>query len=893
MAKPNLYKRAVWGIGLLACVTAVAATGMRWRERRDEIAATTATATNYAAIVAEQVSDAVLAIDLSLREALVHQVDPRSPEAFRARAMSPAFRADLRAGLARLPQGDFMAVVDATGELLATTRDDRQRALDVADRDYFARLRDDPSGEVFVSAPLFDKIAGEWTVVFARGVRSPEGDFLGAILIGARPEELVQTSHSLAEIPGLTFVLARRDGTVFLRQPDPIARTGATIPAGSEWHDAVAAGGGTYRSPGVFDSETRHVAVRSLARYPLTVTVAIAERAALAAWTRRTRTIAIGGGLIVGALALLLMMLRRQILDLEESRESLQKREEQLAGAHARLETAIENMSQGLAMFDAQERLVVFNRTYAEIYGLRPEEIPPDATIDTIIELRRDKGVLANISEEACRALVDRQEFDRLIVRLADGRSIALSRRRMPATGGWVTTHEDVTKQLRQMEQVEFLALHDPLTGLANRAEFLERLKAALADCPAACPAAGPRPALLLADLDGFKEINDSLGHGAGDEVLRQLSARLTACAEGATVARIGGDEFAILDRREAGRCTEELAARLMNAVRAPFMVAGRELPLSISVGVAELENGRDIEQIMRWADLALYRAKRDGRNCWRRFDPQLETEFQERATLAEELRAAIESDAIEVHYQPIVDTERNRIVSMEALARWRHPTRGFVPPAVFVPLAEETGLIPALGAGVLRRACAEAAGWPADVALSVNCSPLQVAQGDFLATVRRALDESDLPAARLEVEITESVLLRRDEQNLQALHALRALGASIALDDFGTGYSSLAYLRLFPFDKLKIDRCFVSEMTSHSGSAAIVAATATLARSFDISTCAEGVETQDQADALRAAGLRLMQGYLFGRPQPGDAWRVVDGRIEAADLDNGATLAA
>ncbi len=889
MAKPNLYKRTVLGIGLLACLTAAAATGMRWRERRDEIAAATTTATNYAGVIAEQVSDAALAIDLSLREVLVHLVDPRSPEAFRARALSPDFHADLRAGLGRLPQGDFIAIIDASGKLLVTTRDDAQRDISVADRDYFVRLRDNPGEDVFVGAPLRNKINGEWTAVFARGVRAADGAFLGVALIGVRPQELIQTANSLSEISGLTFVLSRRDGTIFIRKPDTIERTGTSVPAASEWHQVVAEGGGVYRSPGVFDAEPRYVAVRPVGRTPLVVTVAIAEKAALAAWTRRTKTSLLGGVLFLGVMLGLLRLLKRQILELEESRENLQKREEQLAGAHARLETALENMSQGLAMFDAHERLVVFNRTYAEIYGLRPEEIPPDATIDTVIELRRDKGVLANISEEASRVLVDRQEFDRLIVRLADGRSIALSRRRMPATGGWVTTHEDVTKQLRQMEQVEFLALHDPLTGLANRAEFLKRLEQTLA----ACPAEGRRPALLLVDLDGFKEINDSLGHGAGDEVLRQLAARLTARAEGALAARLGGDEFAILEPLDATRPTDLLAASLMNAVGEPFAVGGRPLALSISVGLAEIEAGRDVEQIMRWADLALYRAKRDGRNCWRRFDPQLETEFQERATLAEELRAAIETDAIEVHYQPIVDTERDRIVSMEALARWRHPTRGLVSPTVFVPLAEETGLIPALGAGVLRRACAEAANWPQDVTVSVNCSPLQVAQGDFLAAVRRALADAGLPAARLEIEITESVLLHKDEHNLQVLHALRALGASIALDDFGTGYSSLSYLRLFPFDKLKIDRSFVSEMTSHAGSAAIVAATAALARSFDIATCAEGVETREQADALRAAGLRLMQGFLFGRPQPGDAWRTVDGQLEAAGPGNGATLAA
>ena len=274
------------------------------------------------------------------------------------------------------------------------------------------------------------------------------------------------------------------------------------------------------------------------------------------------------------------------------------------------------------------------------------------------------------------------------------------------------------------------------------------------------------------------------------------------------------------------------------------------------------------------------YRAKREGRRRWRAFEPQMESDFEAQTDLASDLRDAIEDGRIELHYQPIVRADTGDVVAMEALARWRHPSRGFVSPAIFVPLAEECGLICNLGEFVLRRACIDAVAWPDDVKVAVNCSSLQISQGNFVEVVRAALEQSGLPAKRLEIEITESALLRQDDSNIDVLHALRKLGASIALDDFGTGYSSLTYLKAFPFDNVKIDKSFVDDVNDHAGCAAIIVATTMLARSFDIVTTAEGVETEAQFDTLRLAGVELMQGYLFGSARPFAEWRMEAGKL-------------
>ncbi len=376
----------------------------------------------------------------------------------------------------------------------------------------------------------------------------------------------------------------------------------------------------------------------------------------------------------------------------------------------------------------------------------------------------------------------------------------------------------------------------------------------------------------MLIDLDGFKYVNDTYGHDIGDQALAEVAARLTLSAANAFVARLGGDEFVVMAncRKCESTCAAALAEDLMRTVRLPLNLDGRRISLTLSIGSVIVEGaGLDATRVLRRADLALLDAKNHGRDRWRMFDADMERRFDERAGLARELREAIEMDGLDVFYQPIVAASDRKIVCMEALVRWRHPTRGMISPTVFVPLAEETGLILQLGEWVMRRACLDAAAWSPDVPVAVNVSSLQISQPDFARGVSRVLATTGLPPRRLQIEITESVLLQRDRQTIAELHALHELGVSFALDDFGTGYASLAYLKSIPLDKVKIDKCFVDDICVDRQSVAIVGAVVALARGLGIVTTAEGVETQEQWDALRAMGVATMQGFFFGKPRP------------------------
>ena len=378
--------------------------------------------------------------------------------------------------------------------------------------------------------------------------------------------------------------------------------------------------------------------------------------------------------------------------------------------------------------------------------------------------------------------------------------------------------------------------------------------------------------AVLCLDLDRFKPVNDTLGHPVGDALLRAVAARLLACVrEGDTAARLGGDEFAVL---QAGAGQPEaagaLARRLVEALSAPYEVLGHQVVVGASVGVALAPgDGRDPDELLKRADMALYRAKADGRGTFRSFEPGMDARLQARRLLELDLRKALAAGELELHYQPLVDLRTGAVSALEALLRWRHPARGLVPPGEFVPLAEEIGLIVPVGGWVLRRACADAAGWPGGVRVAVNLSAAQFRGRELVAAVVGALAAAGLAPARLELEITETVLLRDGEATLATLRELRALGVRIAMDDFGTGYSSLGYLRSFPFDKIKIDRCFVRDLGASADCEAIVRAVTGLGGSLGIATTAEGVETEEQLERLRAEGCDEAQGFHLGRPMP------------------------
>jgi diguanylate cyclase (GGDEF)-like protein len=405
------------------------------------------------------------------------------------------------------------------------------------------------------------------------------------------------------------------------------------------------------------------------------------------------------------------------------------------------------------------------------------------------------------------------------------------------------------------------------LTGLPNRILLREQLERELAKLPS-----GVQLAVLYLDIDEFKSINDALGHPVGDELLKSVASQLSACVrEKDFVARLGGDEFAII--QTAVRRPEDvtdLVTRIYEAIRKPFECVGHQLLTDASIGIALApQHGVDLDELLKNADLAMYGAKADGRRKYRFFEPGMEARMKARLVMEMDLRQAIIAGNFEVHYQPIVNLQNSEVSGCEALLRWRHPERGMISPAEFIPIAEETGLIDQLGEWVLTTACAEAATWPEGIKLAVNVSPIQFRNNTLALKVVGALAASGLSARRLELEITEAVLIRDDEAALAILHQLRALGVRIALDDFGTGYSSLRYLQRFPFDKVKIDRCFVTDVAEPNGSSCIVQAVVNIAASRNMTTTAEGVETEQQRELLHTFGCTEMQGYLFSPPKP------------------------
>ncbi|MFT4240650.1 MAG: EAL domain-containing protein [Acidovorax sp.] len=478
------------------------------------------------------------------------------------------------------------------------------------------------------------------------------------------------------------------------------------------------------------------------------------------------------------------------------------------------------------------------------------------ARVVTQIERRRAEVKIHQMNEELART------------------NEALERRVADRTKDLVQVNQQLRNEIEQRERTQatitHLAHHDALTGLGNRLLFHKELGDALS----LRQRHGGDLAVLFIDLDGFKAINDTLGHATGDMLLKHLAARLrNTLRESDKIGRLGGDEFAIIQFR-VGQPTEAvaLAERLIQTVQAPFDIDGQRLVVGASIGIA-LAGGdyQDSAQLLRAADLAMYRAKTEGRGRFQVFESDFDRQAKERRELEVALRAAVEQDALEIHYQPLVNLQTGRISGFEALSRWHDPQRGQVPPNVFIALAEEVGLIGIIGERILQRACAEAANWPPDTTVAVNLSAAQFQSGDLVAVVKNALATSGLAPERLEVEITESIFLQGSESNLEILSRLGALGVKISMDDFGTGYSSLSYLRSFPFHKIKIDRSFIGDLPEGQSSVAIVRAVCGLARSFGASTTAEGVETDGQLTSIRAEGCTEVQGYIFSKPVPAD----------------------
>ena len=533
------------------------------------------------------------------------------------------------------------------------------------------------------------------------------------------------------------------------------------------------------------------------------------------------------------------------------------------------LHSVLDNMTHGVLMFDADARLVFCNRRYLAMYDLPEAVAAPGSSLRDLLQHRTQlgnfSGDLDDYIAKLKASLAEGKTFCNVV---SSGNERVVSIVNTPVDGGgWLATHEDVTDRQRAQEQIAHMARHDALTDLPNRVLLRERLEHELKRVKR-----GECLAMLCLDLDHFKSVNDTLGHPIGDELLKLVADRLRGCTrEPDTIARLGGDEFAIImTQLQQPADAAVLAKRVRDAIIKPYQIDGHQIISDISIGISIAPiDGTEPDRLLKNADLALYGAKAEGRGTYRFFEQEMDTRMKARRDLELDLRNALAQDEFEIYYQPLVNLQTNEISAFEALLRWKHPDRGLISPAEFIPIAEETGLIIPIGEWVLATACKEAVNWPDHVKVAVNLSPAQLKSRNVVKVVTEAIAASGMTASRLQLEITESILMQNTFATLATLHELRKLGVQIAMDDFGTGYSSLSYLRSFPFDKIKIDRSFIQDLANGAEPHAIVNAVAGLAKCLNMVSTAEGVETQQQFEALQAMGCTEMQGYLFSKARP------------------------
>jgi diguanylate cyclase (GGDEF)-like protein len=885
-AQSNIRKLFIVAIGFTC--TAVFSIGLTiWWLRADAIKDASEDTDKLAIVLAEQTTHSIRSLHLVLNE-IKERLEPlgvRVPNDFDRVLRDEGTHQFLIERLSRLPQAEFIRLVDKNGMLVNTTDEWPWSAIDVSHTAHFQHFKNNNDQNIHINDLQVDPINKTQVVFFSLRINGANDTFLGMVVVGVRLTYFQHIYKSIASLGDESFLLLHRDGTVIVRYPDLIVRAGVKLPAESPWYRLVSQGGGTLRTAGLLDGEARLMAVRPLRDYPLVVNVGVTETGALAIWRNQTIILGIGALLVMFGSAFLLKALSKQFHLLATSQATVVEQARDLKISKSKTDAAMNNMLQGLVMFDSAAQLNVCNDPYLKMFNMSPDFAKPGRTVIDILKYRAANGTFSGNPEQYVsdlRATVALGKPFSSVVETIDGRVISIVNNPMEG-GGWVGTHEDVTEQKRAEERIAYTANVDELTGLPNRKVFCEQLEQELKRVQR-----GERLAVFYLDLDYLKQVNDTLGHLAGDKLLKGVADRLRGCVRDIDlVARLSGDEFAIIQKLlDQPSDAAALAMRVREAIHQPFDLDGHQITVDISIGISMAPNdATELDELIKTADIALHEAKNTGRGTYRFYEPEMNARLQARGKLEQDLQSAFANGEFALFYQPIVSLDNDKITSFEALLRWNHPERGLVSPDEFVPVAEDMGLIIPLGEWVLRMACAEAATWPDNIQVAVNISSIQLTNKNLVNAVVGAIASAGIQPTRLELEITESVLIENTVANLATLKSLHELGVRFAMDDFGTGYSSLSYLLSFPFHKIKIDRCFVAALSDNHESHAIVRAIADLARSLKLQVTAEGVETDQQLQQVRLLGCTEMQGYLLSPPRPAaEILQFFTPRTECAD---------
>ena len=876
--------------GLLMIAASVALGVMLWHLHRDALLETRRNLSTLGIAIAEQTSRSVQAGDLVLQD-LRRQIDDRtlsSVDDFKARLSDRAMFDFLRDRADFLPQVDAFTIIAADGKLVNYSRQWPTLPTDLSDRDYVSYFRDHDTTEAYVSAPVRNRGTGTWTAYVVRRVNGPTGEYLGLVLAAISLDYYQDFFEALRSDGRTTTTLLTRSGTVLTSYPSS-SHIGETVPAASPWHGIVASGrAAVYETQGELAPGMRIVSAHPLRDYALVISVSIARDKALATWTRMALISAICAAVVVLCVLLLIRAQLRQFQRLERSERLLEHRNATLEATQHRLrrqaeelsasrvaeadqaavlQTALAHMNQGIIMVEADGRISVCNARTSAMLDIPPGFLAAHPHFSELVALQHSTNEFVRTPSlpSTEQRMVEPGTYER---ERPNGRILEVQTVPMRG-GGMVRTFTDITERRRSEQQVQFLALHDPLTRLLNRGGFSERFSILIDTAMASAQ----HLAVYYLDLDGFKLINDTHGHTTGDKLLAAVADRLRAATrEGDVVARMGGDEFAVVQLFPTPdhAAMQEFAQRMLAAVADPFRLGEIRCAVSVSAGVALYpDHGMAAPELLQYADTALYRAKAAGKRTFRIYDPVLDGEGRSVLQIEQDLARALAEGQFSLHYQPIVDAYTLQVIRFEALLRWTHPDRGPVPPSEFIGVAEASGLIVPIGLWVLETACATAASWPWPAEVSVNLSPVQFARGDLVPRIAEILHRTGLPPRRLNLEVTEGVLLENSASVLDTMARLRETGIRFSLDDFGTAHAGLTYLRRFSFDVLKIDKSFVQDAAQSAEARGILAAIQMIGAACKLQVVAEGVETQTELALVRELRCDHVQGYLLGRPAP------------------------